>query len=69
MNTLSNFRKEINKTQKEMAEILGISISLYEKIESGNRNPSYSFLVKFKKVFPKENLDKIFLESIITKCD
>ena len=57
---LAVFRKKQNKTMNEMAMILGISNSLYVKVEIGQRNPSYSFLTKFKEAFPTADIDKIF---------
>ena len=51
MNTLVNFRNLNKLTQKQMAERLGITLTLYSKIELGLRNPSYNFLVKFKQAF------------------
>lgn len=59
-NKLSEFRKEQNKTMQEMAIKLGVSQSLYVKVELGERNPSYSFLTKFKKAFPNADINGIF---------
>ena len=58
---LKNFRTSIGKTQEEMAEIWGITLSFYKKIESGDKNPSIQTIKNFKKCFPKANTDKIFL--------
>ena len=70
MNKLSEFRKMQNKTMNEMAKIIGISNSLYIKVETGERNPSYSFLSKFKKAFPNADINRIFFENIIhEKCN
>lgn len=60
MNTLVDFRNINNLTQKEMANKLGITPSMYSKIELGLRNPSYNFLVKFKQTFKEVNIDSIF---------
>lgn len=60
MNTLVDFRNINHLTQKQMAEKLGITLTLYSKIELGLRNPSYNFLVKFKKAFKEANVDSIF---------
>lgn len=56
---LSEYRKSINKTVSEMAATMGISKSLYYKVESGLREPSYDFLKKFKETF-KVSVDEIF---------
>lgn len=58
---LKNYRLSINKTQKQMAEIWGITESFYKKIESGEKNPSLKNLKEFKKKFFNANADEIFL--------
>jgi len=63
MNTLVDFRNLNKLTQKEMANRIGITLSLYSKVELGLRNPSYDFLVKFKKVFRDTNIDSIFFNN------
>lgn len=60
---LVSFREKNGKSQKEMAEMLGISLSFYIKIEHGLRNPSYNFINKFKEVFPEANVDEIFFST------
>ncbi|MFU2419071.1 helix-turn-helix transcriptional regulator [Peptacetobacter sp. AB800] len=62
-NILRDYRKQLNKTQIEMAEILGVSFSTYRKIETGIRNPSYNFLKKLKNTFPDIDVNKIFFEN------
>lgn len=57
---LIKFRYEQNKSIVEFAKILGISHSSYYKIETGERNPSYNFLRKFKNVYPDAIIDNIF---------
>ena len=54
------FRNENGYTLDEMAEILGISKSLYEKIEYNDREPSRNFLTKFKKAFPDVDMNVFF---------
>ena len=61
-NHLAEFRLRNNYTQKAISEKLNTTLSFYSKIESGDRNPSYNFLVKFKKNFPKESIDEIFFD-------
>jgi DNA-binding XRE family transcriptional regulator len=60
MNHLVAFRNSIKKSSFEMARILGVSKSYYEKIEYEDRNPSFNFITKFKKAFPDANVDNIF---------
>lgn len=57
---LLEFRKSQNKTQEDMAGFLEVSTSFYQKIENGERNPSFNFITKFKRVFPQANTDYIF---------
>lgn len=63
-NSLVDFRVEAELTQKQMSEKIGVSLTFYSKIETGLRNPSYSFLIKLKKAFPNVCLDKIFFNNI-----
>lgn len=65
MNWLVKFRREKGYTRNEMAKTLGVSVSLYEKIEYGDRRPSGNFLGKFKKAFPSFNMN-IFLTNLYT---
>ncbi len=58
---LIEFRKSIGKTQEEMANIWGITLSFYKQIESGAKNPSIKKVKDFKKAFPTANTDEIFL--------
>lgn len=58
---LKRFREELELTQEQMAESMGVSKSYYIKVEEGYRNPSYNFLKKFKCRYA-ENLDDIFFE-------
>lgn len=57
---LKEFRKMNNLKEKEMADAIGVSSSFYYKVESGQQNPSYSFLVKLKRAFPEIVIDEIF---------
>lgn len=65
-NELKEFREEQELTQQEMANKLEISLIQYQFIELGRRNPSFKLLVLFKKIFPKANIEKIFLQHNIT---
>lgn len=60
--TLKDFRLSKNKTQQEMANIIGISKSAYEKYEYGDNYPSMKTLIKIKEKFPDFDID-IFLNS------
>lgn len=62
MNNLTKFRINLKKSTSEMASIIGVSKSYYEKIEYEDRNPSYNFITKFKKAFPSTDVDSIFFD-------
>lgn len=68
MNCLKKFREDMGYTQQEMANILGVSRSLYEKVEYSDRKPSRSFLSKFKEKFPTFNMNIFFDEIIHDTC-
>lgn len=52
-------RERKNLTQIEMAKLMGISPSYYQKVERGFKEPSYNFIRKYKSAFPDVNV-KIF---------
>lgn len=58
---LKKFRVSLKKSQNEMANLLGITLSFYSKIELGLKNPSLNTIKKFKETFPNANVDNIFL--------
>ena len=57
---LIDFRKRQGLTQKQMAEKLGISSIHYSRIETGDSNPSFEVMERFKEVFNIENTFKYF---------
>ena len=58
--TLKKFREEKKLTKQEMADILGITKSMYEKLEYGLRKPSLKTLKSFKEKFADFDIN-IFL--------
>jgi DNA-binding XRE family transcriptional regulator len=58
---LKSYRISINKTQEQMAEIWGITLSFYKQIECGAKNPSITKIKEFKNKFPEADVEKIFL--------
>lgn len=62
-NTLVDFRNLNKLTQKEMAKKLGITPSMYSKIELGLRNPSFELLTRFKQVFKDVSIEQIFFNN------
>jgi putative transcriptional regulator len=65
---LITFRQEKKLSLIEIANKIGISKSYYEKIEYGDRTPSYNFLNKFKLAFPDASVEDIFLNNNHTIC-
>lgn len=59
---LRQIRLKHGKSVKEMSDYIGVSQSAYEKVEYGQRTPSYNFIKKFKEKFPSYNADEIFFE-------
>ena len=60
MKVLRDFRISLNLTSKEFAETLGISKSLYEKVELGFRKPSRNFITKLKTKYPQFDTNIFF---------
>lgn len=60
MERLREFRKCHNLTQEAMAIKLGITVSMYEKVEGGRANASAAFMRRVKDAFPEANIDNIF---------
>lgn len=48
------------QTQKEFAEKLSVSLSLYTKVETGVKEPSKKFLVTLKRYDPKVDMNVFF---------
>lgn len=57
---LYKFRKEKNLTQREIAIVLGFSLSTYEKLERGYIKASRNFIEIFKSKYPHIDIDYIF---------
>ena len=60
MQELKEFRSSISMTATQFAESLGISRSLYEKVEQGCRKPSNNFLSRLKKRYPQFDINIFF---------
>lgn len=58
---LQEFRQKNKLTQEQMANKLNVTVAHYKAIEYGQRNPSFELMERIKNVFPKANIDKIFL--------
>ena len=62
MEEIKKFRKTLKLSTKEFAGTLGISKSLCEKIESGDREPSRNFCSRLKKTYPEFDINIFFKE-------
>lgn len=52
MNNLRELRKENGFNQEQMAAELGVSLSMYQKVEQGNAKAGRKFMEKIKQRFP-----------------
>jgi DNA-binding XRE family transcriptional regulator len=57
---LKSFRELNRLTQKDMAATIGVSLSMYEKVERGYIKASRGFMEKTKHQYPHVNVDYIF---------
>lgn len=64
MNALRKARQELKQTQVETAKGIGISYSMYTKMESGNKKPSIDTMRKTASYFGK-TVDEIFFAKIV----
>ena len=60
MSNLKKIRTDRNYTIEQFAEILGVSKSLIEKIESGHKKTSRNFLERLKNKFPEIDINIFF---------
>ena len=56
---IKKYRILHGKTQQEIADKMGIRLLPYQRLESGENNPTLKTLIKVKEIFPEINLDKI----------
>lgn len=64
MEELKSLRLSRGLSQADMAQELGVSLSLYVKVEQGTVPASRAFMEKFKCRFPHESIDFIFFHTI-----
>ncbi len=60
MEILKRFRLSLNLTTQEFASNIGVSKSLYEKVETGARKPSRMFTTKLKTKYPQFDVNIFF---------
>lgn len=64
MERLKEFRKKKELSQEAMAKKIGITLSMYEKVEQGRAGASAAFMRRFKRAFPESSIDCIFFSHI-----
>lgn len=62
MKELKDFRTSLSLTAQEFSDKIGVSKSLYDKIETGARKPSREFTTKLKKVYPQFDVNIFFTQ-------
>ena len=63
MERLKEFRRKQKMTQEGMAKKIGVTLSMYEKVERGSINASAAFMRRLKKSFPDIDINFIFFEA------
>ncbi|WP_421405651.1 helix-turn-helix transcriptional regulator [Lacticaseibacillus paracasei] len=64
MNPIKKARMKKKMTQEEAAKSIGISYSMYAKIENGNRGASQKTMKRMADFFG-ESVDSLFFEDIV----
>ena len=62
MEMLKQFRLQNKLSLRQMAELMNVSLSMYEKVEYGKREPSREFLLDVKRAFPQFDMNELFEE-------
>lgn len=57
---LREFRTQKGLSQEKMAVELGVSLSMYAKVEQGVAKAGRAFMEKIKLHYPEANIDTIF---------
>lgn len=61
---LSELRKESNKTQKEVADAIGVSVSTVAMYETGERIPRDIYKVRLAKLYRKSVTSLFFADKV-----
>lgn len=56
---IKKYRIQKGLTQQQAANEMGIKLLPYQRLESGENNPTFKTLLKVKKIFPEIDLDKL----------
>lgn len=57
---LKKFRIDKGLKTKDMANLLGVSVSYYSRFENGHVDPSYGFMEKFGEIFSYDDVWELF---------
>jgi len=57
---LKEFRTQKVLSQEKMANELGVSLSMYAKVEQGTAKAGRNFMEKIKRKYPEASIDHIF---------
>ena len=63
MKQIKEFRLNQGFSRQQMANLMNISLSQYDKVEFNQRPPSRAFLKKFKRAFPEFDMNIFFEQS------
>lgn len=63
MKQIKEFRLNQGFSRQQMANLMNISLSQYNKVEFNQRPPSRAFLKKFKRAFPEFDMNIFFEQS------
>ncbi len=56
---IKKYRIQKGKTQQEVADELGMKLLPYQRLESGENNPTLKTILKVKEIFPEIDLNQI----------
>ena len=59
---LREFRAQKGLSQEKMASELGVSLSMYAKVEQGAAKAGRAFMEKVKEHYPEASIDHIFFD-------
>lgn len=64
MEELKKFRESTGMSPEDFAKHIKVSLSLYQKVETGNRRPSREFTEKLKRSYPQFDVN-VFYENTL----
>ena len=60
MEALRKFRESLGLSPEDFAKYIEVSLSLYQKVETGNRRPSREFTEKLKRKCPEFDVNNFY---------